>query len=190
MPDDPSTQTDSTATGESHASALVNAASPPAEGPSRANEGTDDPRLVPVTEAIRYRKRAQAAEQELKDAKGRLQDLTAELGQARAAIDQLDRRQRIDEMLADADAADLEVARLLTEAAVEAMDEPDVALAVADLKRHKPYLFRLCTQPGASAMPAHHQDAGAHQAEQAAQRAIDTGDRRDLLRYLRMRRKT
>ena len=45
------------------------------------------------------------------------------------------------------------VARLLTEAAVETMAEPDVASAIDELRRSKPYLFRRKTTQ-AGAMPA------------------------------------
>ncbi len=145
-------------------------------------------RLVPVSESIRYRKRAQVAEQQLADTKGHLQDTQAELEQVRQTMDKLERRQHIDALLADADAVDLEVARLLTEMAVEMMDEPDVKLAIEDLRRHKPYLFRQ-RLVGASAMPARGHDTADHQSQQAAEQAAVSGDRRDLLRYLRLRRK-
>lgn len=159
----------------------------PAEAEDAGRDASSQ-RLVPVTEAIRYRKRAQAAEQELGAAKGRLQDLQVELEQARQTIDALDRRQRIDAMLADAEAVDLEVARLLTEAAVEVMDEPDVKLAIDELRRLKPYLFRRRADGGAASMPARQRGGGGHHADEAADRAASTGDRRDLLRYLRLRR--
>ena len=103
--------------------------------------GDGSERQVPVGEAIRYRKRAQAAEQELGDLKGQFQDVKVELEQARQTVSQLERRQAIDEVLTDAETVDLEVARLLTEAAVSMMDEPDIRMAIEDLRRHKPYLF-------------------------------------------------
>jgi hypothetical protein len=84
---------------------------------------------------------------------------------------------------------DVEVARLLTQAAVEAMEQPDVAAAIDELRRRKPYLFRQRRRPEASAMPARsHTAAGASRANDAAEAAAATGDRRDLLRYLRLRR--
>ena len=155
------------------------------------NDGGDgNERLVPVAEAIRYRKRAQAAETQLTDTKGHLQDLKAELEQAKRAIDQLDRRQQIDVMLADADAVDMEVARLLTEAAVEMMEDADIELAVNDLRRQKPYLFRRNQgSGGAGSMSAHVRTGVVSGVDQVKQQAKSSGDRRDLLRYLRMKRK-
>jgi predicted RNase H-like nuclease (RuvC/YqgF family) len=145
-------------------------------------------KLVPVGEAIRYRKRAQTAEQQLECLNEDLRNLSADLDQANQTITGLERRQQMDAMLSDANAIDLEAARLLTEQAVLMMDEPDIKMAIDDLRRHKPYLFRRRYDEGQSAMaPAIHPN-GHDPAEQAAEQAAKSGDRRDLLRYLRLRR--
>jgi len=152
------------------------------------DDGTD--KLVPVTEAIRYRRRAQQAEQ-------RLNDLERELGELRSAYDAsqetitaLERRERIDALLTESDTVDLEATRLLTEVAVAGMDEPDVASAVADLRRHKPYLFDRGAAGLPSAMGPREPGCEPDPAAEAADEARQTGDRRDLLRYLRLRRST
>ncbi len=145
-------------------------------------------KLVPVGEAIRYRKRAQAAEQQLERLNEELRDVGVKLDEANQTITGLERRQQADALLLDADAIDLEAARLLTEQAVLTMDEPDIKMAVDDLRRHKPYLFRHRHDPDHSAMAPAIQSTGHDPAEQAAQNAARTGDRRDLLRYLRLRR--
>lgn len=149
----------------------------------------DSPLKAPVAQAIRYRKRAQAAEQQLSNLQERVTQLQTELDQARRSASRLERRQQIDAMLAQAEAVDVQVARLLTESAVEMMDEPDLKLVIDDLRRHKPYLFRRKSQPTATTMSPRLANASvsAH-AEQAAQQAVATGSRRDVLRYLRMRR--
>jgi len=148
----------------------------------------DDPsdKRVPVTEAIRYRKRAQSAEQQLQDAQQQLQDFQSQLEASQQTITALERRQKIDATLSESDAIDLEAARLLTEIAIESMDDPDVKMAVDDLRRHKPYLFR--HRATASTMPAHLPDDADHLADRAAVKASTTGNRRDLLDYLRLRR--
>jgi signal recognition particle GTPase len=146
-------------------------------------------RFVPVSEAIRYRRRAQTAEQCLAELKGQLQDTNVELEQSRSLIDKLERRQQIDEVLSESDAVDLEVTRLLTEAAVEMMEDPDIREVVEDLRRHKPYLFRKQSVK-ATVMGAHPRGPGRSEVNQAAEQAAATGNRRDLLRYLRLRRKT
>lgn len=145
-------------------------------------------RLVPVSEAIRYRKRAQTAEQQLEALKEELRVVNAKLEESGQTISDLERRQRVDALLSEADAIDLEAARLLTEQAVLRMDEPDVELAVKDLRRHKPYLFRRRSDTLDSAMAPSLSPNGHDPAEQAAEDAARSGDRRDLLRYLRLRR--
>ncbi|MEX0744627.1 MAG: hypothetical protein WD118_03415 [Phycisphaeraceae bacterium] len=147
-----------------------------------------DAKQVPVSEAIRYRKRAQAAEQSLGELQQQVQQLTSQLDEAQQSMRHLERRQSIDSLLTESDAIDLDTARLLTERTVQAMDEPDVKLAVADLKRHKPYLFRRRATPGHGGMAPRLDDEQPPAAEQLAERAATTGDRRDLLRYLRLRR--
>lgn len=172
---------------EPDAAASADDASPDLPTPSATPE---DDKLVPVTEAIRYRKRAQAAEQQLNELNSRFEQLQSELGEARQTVEQLERRQQIDALLAEADAVDIEAARLLTERAVEQMSEPDVQLAVADLRRTKPYLFRQGRAEGGGAMTARFGSVAGDppEAEEAAQRAAISGDRRDLLDYLRLRR--
>lgn len=116
------------------------------------------------------------------------QDLQTQLDEARATIARLERRARIDELLRDADALDLETARLLTELTLQQMDQPDLDAAVADLRRHKPWLFHrrepIQRDPLAVSGESIEPDAPAD----AARHAATTGDRRDLLRYLRLRR--
>lgn len=135
---------------------------------------------------IEYRRRAMAAEQQL-------EELQKELEQTRQTVNRLDRRQKIDSLLTDSQTVDLEAARLLTEAAVEMMSEPDIRLAIEDLRRQKPYLFRRRageSGPVAQAMSRRtigQDEAADIQLEQAAEQAMRTGDRRDLLRYLRLR---
>jgi len=164
----------------------------PIESESETNEQALEPnhdRLVPVVEAIRYRKRAQAAEQQLAALQSQLDDSRQRYEQAEQTINSLERRQRIDELLSQADAIDIEAARLLTEVAVQAMDEPDIAAAVEDLRHHKPFLFhKESSGPLGLALAPRIEGADSPLA-QAAEQAQQSGDRRDLLRYLRLRRR-
>lgn len=145
-------------------------------------------KLVPVTESIRYRRRAQAAEQQLTELRQRYDDLQQSLAEAEFQVALTERRRQIDQMLIESDAIDLEAARLLTEATIEQMDDADVELAVEELRARKPYLFRRsATCSGGSLSP--HPRRNGHPASEAAEAAAVTGDRRDLLRYLRLRRR-
>jgi len=112
--------------------------------------------------------------------------LRREVVQLRQTVTQLERRQKIDELLAESETVDVGLARLLTEAAIEMMEQPDLRLAVEDLRRSKPYLFR--ERPTRRAMSARATESPATAVDHAAERAMETGLRRDLLSYLRLRR--
>jgi molybdopterin converting factor small subunit len=120
----------------------------------------------------------------------RVAELEQTLREAREALDASERRREIDVALLREEAVDLETARMLTEAAVEQMDEPDVALAVRELRQRKAFLFRRGSANGGAAMSGHGPgDAtGASVVAEAASAAAATGDRGALLRYLRARR--
>ncbi|MEM6260572.1 MAG: hypothetical protein AAGI37_20165 [Planctomycetota bacterium] len=165
------------------------------EEPAKDNPSDQEPaepgqdRLVPVNEAIRYRKRAQAAEQQLAGLQARLDEAQQRAEQAEQTITSLERRRQIDALLAEADAIDLDAARLLTEAAVQSMDEPDIAEAVQDLRRHKPFLFHQDSSSAQGLALAPQTGGQDDPLAQAAEQAQHSGDRRDLLRYLRLRRR-
>jgi multidrug efflux pump subunit AcrA (membrane-fusion protein) len=155
---------------------------PPTEGPEPGEK------LVPVAESIRYRRRAQAAEQKLEAIEAELGEARDELERAHRQVEQADRRRQIDELLIEADVIDLEAARLLTEHTIGQMDDAELGEVVSDLARHKPYLFRRRGSGGGmSPRPRGNGGAGL---DEAAAAAAATGDRRDLLRYLRLRRRS
>jgi hypothetical protein len=155
-----------------------------------APEAEPDVKLVPVTESIRYRRRAQAAEQQLTELRRQYTELQQSLEEAEFQVALTERRRQIDQMLIESDAIDLEAARLLTEATIDQMDDADVALAVEELRQRKPYLFRRAASPaGVGGSMSPHPRRNGHPASEAAEAAAVTGDRRDLLRYLRMRRR-
>ena len=134
-----------------------------------------------------WRDRAQRAERSLAELAGRLAESEASLDQARHAIDAVEQHHQIERALEEAHALDLETATILTAAAIEGMDEPDVAAAVRDLQRRKPFLFRTSVgRPSVmSAADAPREDSVLGEVAETARR---TGDRRELLRYLRMKR--
>ena len=146
-------------------------------------------RLVPVTESIRYRRRAQAAEQKCGELQQQFEDAQRQLEQTRQELAGVERRQRVDQLLVESDAIDLEAARLLNEAAAAQMDEPDVTAAVEELRRRKPYLFARPAAEHAGGMSPRPRQTIDEPLSDAAEHAAASGDRRDLLRYLRMRRK-
>lgn len=118
----------------------------------------------------------------------RLRQTEELLAQAREALSASERKRQIDRELAAHGAADLETAALLTEAAVAGMEGADVAAAVADLKRRKPFLFETPRRPATSAMSGEPAPGTPGSVEEAEALARQTGDRRALLRYLQLRR--
>lgn len=123
------------------------------------------------------------------DLRAQVDDLRRQLADAREQADLAERRRSIDQALTAAGAVDLDTARLLTEMAVAQMDDADVSVAVADLRRAKPFLFQSDPAPASGPMAAHAASpAGAAAAQRDAAHAAATGDRVALLRYLRTRR--
>ncbi|MFI4898392.1 MAG: hypothetical protein ACIARR_11265 [Phycisphaerales bacterium JB059] len=135
---------------------------------------------APVSEEVLLRARAEEAEGRCRAQEERIAALEAELEAAREALEASERRRQIDLALSDSDTVDLEVARLLTEAAVSQMDEPDVALAVEELRARKPFLFRSAPggagRPGPGMRPAE-EGSPAGGLEGLAEEARRSGDR-------------
>ena len=159
-----------------------------AEGEQEKVEG----KFVSVQEAIRYRKRAQGAE---KQAEG----LTAELSEARGQIEKLNEElgtirmeQKLMQKLSAAGAVDLEAASLLVKSRIDEQTDEGIDKAIENLKKEKQYLFSKTS----SSVTVVKGTVGAKEKvssaqtvlERAAKRASETGDRKDLQEYLRVRR--
>ena len=149
-------------------------------------------RLVPVSEAKKYRKRAQAAEKILEDLKTELVEKNRTLQEQRQRISDMQRQRHIDELLMESEAIDLETTRLLTELALSEMEEPDVEQAISQLCRRKPFLFRQTARGAAALSPKAENDQTSltRSMERAAAEAHSSGNRMALLRYLRLRRRS
>lgn len=155
-----------------------------------ANEQQASDRMTPVSEAKKYRKRAQAAEKILEDLQQELTEKNQHLQENQQLINDMEHRQLIDELLVDSQAIDLDATRLLTEIALTEMEEPDIEQAVADLRLRKPLLFRVAHSVAASLGPKGQTfELQQHRSlEHAATEAHSTGSRTALMRYLRLRR--
>jgi TolA-binding protein len=180
------------------------------ETPLTAAEAAADapePKLVPVQESIKYRRRAQQAESRITDLEQQLQDMQSqlesrsdELAQAEAQRDEgatqhteLANRLTATQSLASAGVADMETAMLLlshrTDLAAEAA--PDAILqSVEELLLDKPFLREApaAALPTATATPTSLATGHLGQLADAAEQAIASGDRRDVAEYLRLRR--
>lgn len=146
--------------------------------------------MIPVSGEVVWRARAEEAEERVATLEAQVLELESQLSSARETISSVERRGEIDRELTAAKAVDLETARLLTEAAIGEMDEPDVAIAVRDLCQRKPFLFA-CRSGGGrrgTAMSPAPSGGAVDELDEIAQRARSSGDRSELLRYLRVRR--
>jgi len=169
-------------------------------------------KLVPVGESIKYRRRAQQAEvriqeieQQLADFQSQLERRNEEIAAAEAQRDELqlrllesDNRHSAERLLGDAGVVDLETASLLLGKRVrldEDLEPEALRQQVEQLLLDKPFLRQLPAEPGASlppksASPRPTHMSAASQLAQAAQRAVHSGNRRDIAEYLRLRRQT
>ncbi len=149
---------------------------------------------VPISEELIWKARAEEAEDQVAKLEARVVELEGEVESAYASIRTVERRGEIDRELTLAKAIDLETARLLTEAAIGEMDSPDVSIAVRELCDRKPFLFACKREGGRSghggvAMGPKRVGFGGHEdVEGLAEQARSSGDRGELLRYLRVRR--
>lgn len=157
------------------------------EANAAANE-----RLVPVSEAKRYRKRAQAAEAMLDEARAQLARNEEQIRESETMVEALEQRMTIDALLVEHESVDLEAARLLVEQALANGAAEDAESAVAAVVRRKPMLFR---RRKAEAVTQAARDLNGHAPHQdelvrAGSVASETGHRHDVLRYLRLRRRS
>lgn len=130
----------------------------------------------------------------------RLAEVEAELGSLREALERSQRRRAIELALYEAEAIDVEAATLIAEAAIE--DRGGSAEdAVARMKEEKPYLFRQLmagservgdpfggVMGAAGGGPGGGSEGTGRGIGRSAESARLSGDRRELLRYLRLRR--
>ncbi len=165
-------------------------------------------KLVPVAESIKYRRRAQQAEatlevlqQQLTDVKQQVTDQQNQLGSAEAQRDEAalqlivtENHRTAERVLAQAGTVDIETAAMLLARKIdlaESLDPHEIQTSVEELLLDKPYLRRpTAALPPKTASAKPTQTGSIAQMTQAADRAISTGDRRDVAEYLRLRRLT
>jgi len=156
-------------------------------------ESDDRPRQVgvPVSESIRYRKRAQSAEKKIEELAEQLAEAKDEARMTGEQLRTIRFEQKLRRRLADAGTVDMETAVLLAKTKIEGEDQADMDNVVKQLQKEKQYLFA-----GKTPVMAARKTAGARQRveggqtvlERAAKRAATTGSRTDLQEYLKLRR--
>ena len=173
-----------------------------------AQDSGAEPRLVPVAESIKYRRRAQQAEerlqqieQQLKETQQQIQRGSEEIAQAQEQRDEA--RRQITEMhnrllaqrvMSRAGVIDLDAACTLLQSRMdlcEKLDDDAIAQGVEGLLLDKPFL-RPAPHPLPPATASARTPAAKDTAQlaQAADRAARSGGRKDIANYLRLRRQT
>ena len=152
----------------------------------------DSLKLVPVTESIRYRKRAQSAEKKIEALAEQLREAKSEAKKMAEQLSSIEVEQKLTRKLAAAGTVDLETAVLIAKARIEGQDDADLDGVVKQLKREKQHL---CAGNSDGAVTAK-KTAGVKDRmqnsqtilERAARKAATTGNRTDLQEYLKLRR--
>lgn len=166
-------------------------------------------KLVPVSEPIKYRRRAQQAEgqiqqleQQLQEAQKQISQRNDQLASAEAQRDEagmqltiMENQMLVDRAFNQAGVVDGETASLLLSKRLdltEPVDSEQLATNVEQLLIDKPFLRasggETSSMPPKTASPKDGHPSTAAQLANAAQRAIKSGNRRDIAEYLRLRR--
>ena len=164
-------------------------------------------RHVPISEAIRHRRRAQQAEvrakqleQQVAEMQAQLDGRSEQLATAEAQRDEMQHQfdeQRLkgtaQRILLQSGVSDLETAMLLLERRVamqDETDEPALQQAVEQLLADKPFLLGGSMGAGRTASPRLKASGPTAKLARAAAQAARTGNRRDIAEYLRLRRRS
>ncbi len=152
---------------------------------------SDNLKLVPVAESIRYRKRAQSAEKKVEALTEQLAEAKSQATKMSEEMNSIQVEQKLTRKLVAAGAVDLETAVLIAKDRMEGQAEADVDGVIEQLKKGKQYLFA-----GAGLAMTTRKTAGVKERvqnsqtilERAAKKAATTGNRTDLQEYLKLRR--
>ena len=160
---------------------------------SSEDEGLGPEKLVPLHEAVRYRKRAQSAEKEAAAAKQQLQESVSGSEVLAEQLDEMKVDRKLSEMLTEAGVCDLEAAVLLARARLKDCEGGDVESVVERLRKEKRYLFveRDEVAVGVGMKTSGVKDGrsgGRRVLEGAATKAAVSGSRNDVHEYMRTRR--
>lgn len=160
-------------------------------------DGSEEPqqrgeRLVDVSEAIRYRKRAQSAEQKQATLEQELVESRTEVERLNKNLTQMTIERQLIDKLVSAGVRDLEAAVIISRARLEEDKKATAADVVEQLKKEKSYLFSdsvISATAGTRTSGVKDRLSGTASAlERAAKKAGKSGSRTDLQEYLRARR--
>lgn len=155
-------------------------------------DGTNEAgKLVPITESIRYRRRAQGAEKQAQELTEQLQEANETIAQMSEQLEGLQRDQELTRKLSAAGASDLETALLVAKARLKSQAKADVDTCIEQLKTDKRHLFEAPSSMITPRRTAGVKDRTAPSQtalQKAAAQAAQSGKRTDFQHYLRLRR--
>jgi len=158
--------------------------------------GSEEPqargeKLVDVSEAIRYRKRAQLAEQKKTLLEEALVERKAEVERLNQNLSQMTIERQLIDKLVSAGVRDLEAAVIIGKARLDENNETTAADVVEQLRKEKGYLFNDTPASAVGSKTSGVKDRLSGTTgilERAAKKAVNSGSRADLQEYLRARR--
>lgn len=156
------------------------------------DEAVSGDRLVPVGEAIRYRKRAQSAEKEVSELSNNLNDVNSKNEQLMVKLEDMKLEKNLISKLVSVGARDFESVFLLAKKRMETSDEKDVDSVVEQLMKDKEHLFVSSHEPVSTASRTsgvkQRSDGSRRGLENVARKASASGNRVDVQEYMRARR--
>lgn len=178
-----------------------------AQPQSEKHVAGDSAKLVPVSESIKYRRRAQQAESELGALREELEQLQSELegradqlaeaeaqrDEAHHQLREAETRSLAERVLQQAGVVDLETASVLLDRRIdlsrEDLDGDALETEVEHLLLDKPFLRPVSPSlPPATATQREESSSSAARLAEVARTAAQSGNRRDIAEYLRLKR--
>lgn len=160
------------------------------QGVSEDNDVNNE-KLVPVSEAIRYRKRAQNAEKEKSELEQELHLIKKENERINEQLKESKLKQQLISGLTMAGVTDLEAAVLMANARMKSESDNDIESVIEQLKKEKSYLFSADNELTAVSKTAgvKERKGGSQRVlKNAANRAAVSGSRTDVQEYMKVRR--
>ena len=159
-------------------------------------ESGEHEQLVPVTEAIKYRRRAQTAEQQIQDLTDQVKALEAEQADSQKRMETALLKRDLTSQLVAVGARDVEAALLLAKEQMRKSEGQGLETKniIATLRSERPYLFcdtveevrQVLAGPTAGVQSG--RGTGATNLKRLAEQARSSGNRIDMQEYLRQRR--
>jgi hypothetical protein len=156
-----------------------------------AEQHDDNMKLVPVTESIRYRRRAQSAEKQVEDLSEQLAQAESQAAKMSEQLNEIRLERNLMRKLAAAGAVDLEIAVLIAKDRLESDNNADHDSVIEQLRKEKQCLFTAGKETLAAKKTSGVKDRVQNSQtvlEKAAKKAATTGSRTDLQQYLKLRR--